>query len=65
MKKEYDFKNAVRNPYAKKLKGKKKIKVSENSVKYIDSDFFAQTQKQILLLEKRVAKLEAKLKKSG
>ncbi len=65
MKKEYDFKNAVKSPYAKKLKGKSRIKTSENSVGYFDASLLKETQKQITLLEKRVSKLEAKLKKSG
>ncbi len=65
MKKEYDFKNAVKSPYAKKLKGKKKVKTSETSIVYLDAGFFEKTQKQILHLEKRISKLEAKLKKSG
>ena len=34
MKKEYDFKDAIKNPYAKKLKKKISINVDEDDIEY-------------------------------
>jgi predicted DNA binding CopG/RHH family protein len=34
MKKEYDFTNAVKNPYAKKLKSRTTIRLDENIIGY-------------------------------
>ena len=35
MKKEYDFKDAIKNPYAKKLEKKISINVDEDDIEYI------------------------------
>ena len=38
MRKEYDFNNAIKNPYAKKLKKKISINVEEEVIDYFKSE---------------------------
>jgi hypothetical protein len=71
MKKNYDFSKAEKNPYAEKLKGKKLILQPDVSIELADIVNKKKTQianeselkKTVLSLEKRVKKLEQRIRK--